>query len=112
MGDEPGLENVPQLRGSAEGEDIRHGRHKGRPRFWRTCTMTLSRLVTYYYHDRMMLPKLPMRFFGCRHKRTTWPQRPRAKGPAQSSGGEVVMCSDCGRRFNYDWEKMQMGEEI
>jgi hypothetical protein len=75
--------------------------------------MTLSRLVTYYYHDRMMLPKLPMRFFGCRHKRTSWPQRPRAvKGVVDRPGGETVMCQDCERRFSYDWAKMQMGEEI
>jgi hypothetical protein len=69
--------------------------------------MTLSRLVTYFYYDRIPLPKRKglRRLWGCRHKRTSFPQKPEGKP-------NYVACLDCGRELSYDWEKMQMGEEI
>ena len=42
-----------------------------------------------------------MSLFGCRHKRTTWPQA--AKHP-----NAYVVCLDCGREFPYNWREMRM----
>ena len=50
-------------------------------------------------------------FFGCSHKRTTFPLTPArttGSGPAQT----YVVCLDCGKQFNYDWKSMQRGERV
>jgi hypothetical protein len=49
--------------------------------------------------------------FRCRHKRLTRPITPVQKTEARTSG-TYVGCLDCGRRFNYDVIKMQMGAEV
>jgi len=49
-------------------------------------------------------------FFGCRHRRLTRPITPVNK--AKQTGMTYVACLDCGRQFNYDAIKMQMGSEI
>jgi hypothetical protein len=45
------------------------------------------------------------RIFGCRHRKTTWPQgRP---------GEQTVTClSGCGRTFHYLWGEMRVGKPI
>lgn len=48
--------------------------------------------------------------FGCRHKRLTRPITPVNK--AKQTAMTYVACLDCGRQFNYDVGKMQMGPEI
>lgn len=48
--------------------------------------------------------------FGCRHKRLTRPITPVNK--AKQTAATYVACLDCGRQFNYDASKMQMGAEI
>jgi hypothetical protein len=50
-------------------------------------------------------------FFGCAHKRTTFPLTPARKtgsGPTQT----YVVCLDCGKQFTYDWKSMQRGELV
>ncbi len=49
--------------------------------------------------------------FRCRHKRLTRPITPVHK-TRERTGGTYVGCLDCGRRFNYDVIKMQMGAEV
>jgi hypothetical protein len=48
-------------------------------------------------------------FFGCSHKRTTFPITP---GRAVARGGTYVACLDCGKEFAYDWKTMQIGEQV
>ncbi len=55
----------------------------------------------------------------CPHKKLSHPfasataVRPRASGdwdsvPATSVGGHYIVCLDCGRKFNYDWQSMKI----
>ncbi len=58
-----------------------------------------------------MIDRLLNTFFGCAHKRTTFPLTPARKtgsGLAQT----YVVCLDCGKQFNYDWKSMQRGELV
>ena len=47
--------------------------------------------------------------FGCWHKRTTFPITQR-KGQrrGQARRGAYVVCLDCGKEFDYNWEKMRI----
>lgn len=36
---------------------------------------------------------------GCRHKRTSWPQRKRTKSGERA--GNYIVCLDCGQEFPY-----------
>jgi hypothetical protein len=49
---------------------------------------------------------------GCAHRRKSFPMSPRHVGSrdgASSTQEEVyVICLDCGRRFAYDWNTMQI----
>ncbi|HBY63245.1 MAG TPA: hypothetical protein DEH78_25770 [Solibacterales bacterium] len=51
------------------------------------------------------------RLVGCRHERTTFPQKRRERGPAAGNGVPVgatyVACLECGREIPYDWEHMR-----
>ena len=50
-------------------------------------------------------------FFGCSHRRTTFPLTPvrtSGGGPAQT----YVVCLNCGKQFTYDWRTMQRGERV
>jgi hypothetical protein len=48
-------------------------------------------------------------FFGCSHKRTTFPITP---GRSVARSGTYVACLDCGKEFSYDWKTMQVGEQV
>lgn len=50
-------------------------------------------------------------FFGCSHRRTTFPQRER-RSKYQRSSIEHVTCLECGKEFEYDWQQMKRGLEI
>jgi len=59
-----------------------------------------------------MIDSLSNLFFGCRHRRTSFPQSPvsRCKAPQEEPQEEMsVVCLDCGKRFHYDWEEMRIG---
>ncbi len=43
-------------------------------------------------------------FFGCAHKRTTWPITPR-RGEKGERDGTYICCLDCGAEIPYDWKK-------
>jgi len=49
--------------------------------------------------------------FRCRHKHLTRPITPVHKAAAEATG-TYVGCLDCGKKFNYDVIKMQMGAEV
>ncbi len=54
-------------------------------------------------------------FFGCSHKRTTFPLTRKRSGftPAPANRhGMYVVCLDCGREFDYDWSEMRLGEPV
>ena len=50
-------------------------------------------------------------FFGCRHRRTSFPLRPPAE-PGGPPSEMYVVCLDCGKRFHYDWEQMRIGGPV
>jgi hypothetical protein len=59
-----------------------------------------------------MLTKMMNAVFGCRHSRYSFPITMRTKsrlGTAVRTGTYVV-CLDCGREFNYDWQEMKVAE--
>ena len=57
-----------------------------------------------------MLQSLLNSFFGCAHKRTTFPQTPgRNAAPHTTRNGTYVVCLDCGKEFAYDWKEMRVG---
>lgn len=43
--------------------------------------------------------------FGCRHNRTTFPLTSARRSPG---GGTYIVCLDCGREFQYNWQKMRI----
>ena len=50
-------------------------------------------------------------FFGCSHKRCSFPITVRGKqrrSAAASVTGTYVVCLDCGQEFAYDWNKMRL----
>ncbi len=51
-------------------------------------------------------------FFGCSHKRTSFPITPGRNGSGMARGNTYVACLDCGKEFAYDWETMQIGEQV
>jgi hypothetical protein len=51
-------------------------------------------------------------FFGCSHKRTSFPITPARSSSGIARGGTYVACLDCGKEFAYDWKTMQMGEQV
>ena len=63
-----------------------------------------------------MLDALRNMFFGCAHRRTTFPLSPyRKPGPRtvrRAADGMYVACLDCGKEFHYDWNEMRRGERI
>ena len=55
--------------------------------------------------------------FGCSHRRTTFPLTPaRRTGFVASSGhsrkGPYVVCLDCGKEFDYNWQDMRVGRPV
>jgi hypothetical protein len=57
----------------------------------------------------MMLDSVLERFFGCSHRRTTFPLTPK-----RSSGrvGAYVTCLDCGKEFAYNWNEMRLEDTV
>lgn len=55
-----------------------------------------------------MLDSLYNLFFGCRHRRTSFPLSPAVKRGAPREDMYVV-CLDCGKRFHYEWDLMRIG---
>jgi hypothetical protein len=49
-------------------------------------------------------------FFGCWHRRLSFPFTPRRdKGHPEAEGptGTYIVCLKCGQKFPYDWEKLR-----
>ena len=63
-----------------------------------------------------MLNTLLNAFFGCSHRRTTFPLTPARRGGSPSSTsprhGTYVTCLDCGREFAYNWDEMRIGDAV
>ena len=58
-----------------------------------------------------MFAKLMDVLFGCRHSRYSFPLTMRAgsrRAQSASRTGTYVVCLDCGREFNYDWQEMRV----
>ncbi|MGA9527878.1 MAG: hypothetical protein WBS24_07180 [Terriglobales bacterium] len=58
-----------------------------------------------------MLAKLMDTVFGCHHARYSFPLTIRAGTRRANAGmrtGTYVTCLDCGREFNYDWQRMRI----
>lgn len=53
-------------------------------------------------------------FFGCSHRRTTFPLTPSrsAGAPGAIRTGTYVVCLDCGKEFAYDWDEMRVGSQV
>ncbi len=49
-------------------------------------------------------------FFGCTHKRTSFPISTRA-AKVRTKTGTYVVCLDCGKEFAYNWEEMRIVSE-
>jgi len=51
--------------------------------------------------------------FGCSHRRTTFPLTPSRKvGKSNSRNATYVVCLDCGKEFDYDWQEMRIGQPV
>ena len=51
--------------------------------------------------------------FSCSHPRTTFPLTPVRRGAATGGGSRTyVVCLDCGREFDYNWQDMRVGEPV
>ncbi len=53
-------------------------------------------------------------FFGCSHRRTSFPLTPARRGGTASALQEdlwktYVTCLDCGKEFDYNWDEMRVG---
>jgi len=58
-----------------------------------------------------MFAKLMDAMFGCRHSRYSFPITVRAGSRRAATAGRTgtyVVCLDCGREFNYDWQEMRV----
>jgi hypothetical protein len=57
-----------------------------------------------------MLSKVMDAMFGCRHTRYSFPITLRAasRRAAGARIGTYVVCLDCGRELNYDWQQMRV----
>ena len=62
-----------------------------------------------------MLSAFLSSIFGCSHSRTTFPLTPFRRSqltPAGARKGTYVVCLDCGKEFDYDWQAMRVGELV
>ena len=60
-----------------------------------------------------MVAKLINAFFGCWHKRYSFPMTVRhgsRRNTAAALTGTYVVCLDCGKEFAYDWKEMKIVE--
>jgi hypothetical protein len=58
-----------------------------------------------------MIDSLMNMIFRCGHRRLSGPMAP-ARTPGISRNGHYLVCLDCGKRFAYDTETMQVGKPI
>ncbi len=63
-----------------------------------------------------MMTSLLNAFFGCSHRRTSFPLTPARRsgipqGVQENRGKTYVTCLDCGKEFDYNWDKMRVGSE-
>jgi len=61
-----------------------------------------------------MLNSLLNAFFGCSHRRTSFPLTPARRagvpqGNEETRSKTYVTCLDCGKEFDYDWDQMRVG---
>lgn len=61
-----------------------------------------------------MLTSMFNAFFGCSHRRTTFPLTPARRAglsvtSAENHAKTYVACLDCGKEFDYDWTHMRVG---
>ena len=60
-----------------------------------------------------MMNTLLNAIFGCSHRRTTFPLTPARKvGKATGRNATYVVCLDCGKEFDYDWQEMRIGQPV
>lgn len=62
-----------------------------------------------------MLQTIVNAFFGCAHRRTTFPITPARRhsgAPGAMRHGTYVVCLDCGKEFGYDWQEMRLGHPV
>ena len=60
-----------------------------------------------------MLDMLMNTLFGCSHRRTTFPQTPARKvGKSIGRNSTYVVCLDCGKEFDYNWQEMRIGQPV
>ena len=59
-----------------------------------------------------MIKSLVNIFFGCAHGRTTFPLTPsrNSKTPDRAGRGAYIVCLDCGKEFDYNWQEMCIGK--
>lgn len=55
-------------------------------------------------------------FFGCSHRRITFPITPARNSRIALDGlrkrATYVVCLDCGKEFDYDWNQMRLGNAV
>ncbi len=66
-----------------------------------------------------MIDALMNTFFGCSHRRTSFPQTPSRRSgfsgsnfSGQKRNGTYVVCLDCGKEFDYNWKEMRVGAQV
>lgn len=64
-----------------------------------------------------MLQSLVNAFWGCSHRKTTFPLTPGRKSigfvaPGAARHNTYVVCLDCGKEFRYDWSEMRQAEPV
>jgi hypothetical protein len=59
-----------------------------------------------------MMNVLMNALFGCSHRRTTFPLTPARKIGNALRNGTYVVCLDCGKEFDYNWQEMRIGAQV
>jgi hypothetical protein len=61
-----------------------------------------------------MVKSLVRMIFGCAHSRTTFPLTPTRSYhvPGRARNGTYIVCLDCGKEFDYNWQEMRVGTPI
>jgi hypothetical protein len=56
-----------------------------------------------------MIGSLLNKLFGCNHNRTTFPLTSNRKSAPKRT---YVVCLDCGKEFDYNWNAMRVGGQV
>ena len=51
-------------------------------------------------------------FFGCSHRKTTFPLTVGRKPGSNVDRGTYVVCLECGSEFEYDWQAMKIRKPV